>query len=110
VGSTIRFTVALEAANHGAILRRLLDQGTFGQRAEVLVDTRPAGIWLTPGDNQSKRWAESDFALPASLTHGQDHVAIELRVLPAADAPSGVATGWTDDRYAALSVLARRRR
>ena len=95
-GSTLRFTVALDPANRGAILRRLLDQGTFGQRAEVLVDGRPAGVWLTPGDNQSKRWAESDFALPAMLTRGKDRVAIELHVL----------TAWTDFRYVALSVLA----
>ncbi len=103
VGATIRFTMTLDPANHGVILRRLLDQGTFGQRAEVLVDGEPAGIWFTPGANPSKRWAESDFALPASLTRGKCRVLIELHVLPPIDPPSGVPTGWTDFRYVALS-------
>ena len=94
-GSTIGFSVALDPANRGAIIRRWLDQATFGQRAEVSVDGKPAGTWFTPGSNTSKRWAESDFQLPASLTAGKRRIVVQLRVL----------SGWTDYRYAAFSLV-----
>ena len=93
-GSTISFDVNLDPANRGAIIRRLLDQGTFGQRAEVLVDGKRAGIWFTPGSNPTKRWAESDFQLPAALTAGKRRIAVQLRVLSA----------WTDYGYVTFSV------
>lgn len=105
-GATIAFTARLDPANNGAILRRLMDQGTFGQRAEVSIDGEPAGIWFTPGNNASKRWVESDFALAAALTAGKQQINVQLRVLPAVDPSSGVATGWTDFRYTTFSVIA----
>jgi hypothetical protein len=97
--------VPLDPANRGAILRRLLDQGTFGQRAEVRVDGQPAGIWFTPGSDASKRWLESDFALPAALTAGRRSIGIELHVLAPLEAPPEAATGWTDFHYVAFSLI-----
>ena len=59
-------------------------------------------MWLTPGLNDSKRWTESDFAVPASLTAGRARQAVELRVLPADGAPRG--EGWTDFGYRVYSL------
>ena len=103
-GATIQFAVKTSPDNHGVILRRRLDQATFGQRAEVLVNGASAGIWLTPGDNTSKRWVDSDFTIPASLTAGKSRLAIELRVLPSDGVPQGIAEGWTDFRYLVYSI------
>jgi D-arabinan exo alpha-(1,3)/(1,5)-arabinofuranosidase (non-reducing end) len=95
-GDVIRFTLPVDPGNAGVVLRRLFDQSIPDQRAAVSVDGRPAGEWLTAGANPFKRLAESDFALPATLTAGRSRIDVALRVLS-----SG---GWSDDRYTALSV------
>jgi hypothetical protein len=102
-GTTISYDATLDPANHGATLRRLSDQGTFGQRAEVSVDGHPAGIWFTPGLNASKRWLESDYALPGALTAGRRRIRVDLHVLPPIDPPAGATQGWTDYRYVTFS-------
>lgn len=104
VGTRIRFTVRLDPSNRGVVLRRLLDQGVFGQRAAVRVDGRPAGTWFTPGSNEIKRWAESDFALPEKLTRGKSQVRIELEVLAPIEPPPGATVGWSDFSYTAFSL------
>jgi hypothetical protein len=106
VGSLITFDIRVGVRNDGVIVRRRLDQATYGQRADVLVDGHPAGSWFTPGANTSKRWADSDFYLPARLTNGRRRLNIGLRILPSRGAPSGAPTGWTDSRYQALTILA----
>jgi hypothetical protein len=95
-GTTLTYRATLDPANHGAVLRRLTDQGTSGQRAEVTVDGRPAGTWLVAGANTSKRWLESDYMLPAALTAGRSQITVALHVLP---------QGWNDYRYVTLSQL-----
>jgi hypothetical protein len=103
VGATISYRARLDPANDGAVLRRLTDQATFGQRAEVTIDGQPAGIWLIPGANTSKRWLESDYPIPAPLTAGRRRVSVGLHVLPPLDAPANVSVGWTDYRYVTFS-------
>ncbi len=133
-GSTISLHVRIDPHNNGVLLRRRLDQATFQQQAKVLVDGTPAGIWFTPAataDTYSvgfdiwKRWADSDFAIPARLTAGKSRLSIELQVLTPSFVPSGkwnaawgpdpayVATaygdgplpdGWTDFRYTVFSI------
>jgi hypothetical protein len=103
VGATVSYRATLDPANHGAVLRRLTDQATFGQRAEVTIDGRPAGTWLVPGANISKRWLESDYAIPAQLTAGRRQVTVGLRVLPPLDPPPNALVGWTDYRYVTFS-------
>jgi hypothetical protein len=95
-GAVIRFELPVARGNAGVVLRRQLDQEIPDQRAAVSVDGAPAGEWLTAGANPSKRLADSDFALPATLTAGKTRLAIALRVLSP--------RGWSDHRYAALSV------
>jgi hypothetical protein len=96
-GSRIAFTVRLPRRNAGVILRRRLDQAAGDQAAEVRVDGRYAGTWKTPRTNAVKRWADSDFELPASLTYGHRAVHVMLRVL----SPSG----WTDFGYSARFIV-----
>lgn len=105
VGAAIHFNVRIDRRNQGVVLRRQLDQQTFGQRAEVSVNGRPAGIWLTPGTNTSKRWADSDFTLPAALTAGKLRLAITLKILRSPNVPNGSAEGWTDFGYTVYSIL-----
>jgi hypothetical protein len=104
IGATIKFTVRVAAGNHGVILRRRLDHATYGQRASVLVDGKPAGIWFTPGANNSKRWADSDLSLSPRLTQSKRQLKIELHVLPSFGAPTGAPVGWTDSIYEARSL------
>ena len=106
IGTIINFSIRVAPDNHGVILRRRLDQAVYGQRAQVLVDGHPARVWFTAGRNTSKRWADSDFALPSRLTTGKQRLAIELRVLSSQGAPARSPTGWSDSTYQARSILA----
>jgi hypothetical protein len=113
-GSTIKFNLRINPSNYGVVLRRRLDQATFQQQAQVLVDGTSAGTWMTPANTSAsgstasydtyKRWADSDFALPASLTAGRSDLSIELRVLAPESVPQGLQGGWTDFRYSAYSI------
>ena len=113
-GSVIRFNVKIDANNDGVVLRRRLDQATFEQQAAVFVDGVPAGIWMTAPNTSasgstakydtSKRWADSDFPIAASLTRGKSQLSIELQVLKPSFVPGGLADGWTDFRYTAFSI------
>jgi hypothetical protein len=122
-GSTIEFQVQVDSENAGVILRRRLDQLTFSQRALVLVDGVSAGVWSTPTVNDAKRWADSDFALPASLCQGKGALSITLVVLgpirpplvagglpdeaTAPNLPSlnlPLDQGWSDFRYEVFSL------
>lgn len=113
-GSTIRFNVQIDSNNDGVVLRRRLDQATFEQQAQVLVDGVPAGVWRTPANTSAsggsakydttKRWADSDFPIAGSLTKGKSQLSIELQVLTPTFVPAGLADGWTDFRYTVFSV------
>jgi hypothetical protein len=77
-------------------LRRLYDQGTV-QEAEVWVNGELAGVWYTVATNSHRRWAESDFLLPISLTAGESRLEIEIRVLQGP---------WSEYRYELWGVPA----
>lgn len=93
----IRFRVALDPDNVGVMLRRRADQARRGQAVQVLVDGVPAGIWLQPDGNRSRRWLDDDVFLPAVLTRGRQSVEVTLRPLP--DAPP-----WTAARYEVFTL------
>ncbi len=103
-GVVITFRLKIDPNNHGVILRRQLDQAVFGQRAVVTANGARVGIWLTPGANTSKRWADSDFFLPASVTAHTNRLSIELQVLPSLPTRPRPESGWTDFRYTALTI------
>jgi hypothetical protein len=106
---TSEFTLALDPANRGALLRRTLDYGFRDQRAEVYVaddrDGAPferAGVWYTAGSNQcvysnpptelgapsqtlqtsNRRWRDDEFLLPSRLTAGRAAVRVRLTYAP----------------------------
>jgi hypothetical protein len=74
-----RFTLQIDPSNRGVILRRLLNQGTGNQRAQVYVGGVLAGEWLTAGSNFDHAWREDDFTIPAPMTEGASSLAIEIR-------------------------------
>ncbi|MBM7494479.1 hypothetical protein JOD64_005701 [Micromonospora luteifusca] len=94
----IRFKVALDPHNTGAVLRRVGDQSAGYQSVAVQVDGRDAGTWSQPLANGSHRWLEDEFRLPPALTHDKSTVTVTLR--PTAGAPA-----WSAARYAVLSEV-----
>lgn len=78
VDGASEFTLAIAPNNAGVVLRRMLDQRTFNQRAEVYVDGAHAGTFLTAGGNVVHRWKETDFMIPASFTRGKSTITVRL--------------------------------
>jgi Protein of unknown function (DUF2961) len=95
--SPVSFHLAVNPANRGVVLRRMSDQGTGYQAAEVYVNGQDAGGWLEPLANPYHRWLDDIHQLPASLTAGQRQLSI--RIVPLAGSPS-----WSAARYTALSL------
>ncbi len=85
-GSRFSFTVSERTSE--LRLRRLYDQ-TALQEAEVVINGASAGPWYAPAVNPHKRWAESDFLIPAALVSGRT-VDVEIRVRQGR---------WTEYRY-----------
>jgi hypothetical protein len=92
------FRLAVAATNNGVLLRRLSDQASAGQQAQVLVDGADAGTWLQPLGNGSSRWLHDTYPLPAALTAGKSAVTVTLR--PVSGSPQ-----WTAARYVADSLV-----
>jgi hypothetical protein len=116
---TSEFTLAVRPDNLGVLLRRKLDYGYPGQRAEVYVargDTASpafvhAGTWYLAGSNacvysdprgeldpyqpimetSDRRWRDDEFLLPRSLTEGLP--TLRVRVVPSGP--------WSESRYTA---------
>lgn len=72
-------TLAIDPANTGVRLRRVLDQSLGPQSAEISVDGVPAGGWYDPDRNPWKRLAESDYELPPSLVRGKKSIRVTFR-------------------------------
>jgi len=72
------FTVKVDPANRGVLLRRLYLQSEGRHRAKVSVEGSPVGFMGTPDDNKVDRWREEDFVLPPPLTAGKDKLAIRI--------------------------------
>lgn len=84
-----RFVLASSASGRALRLRRLYDQSN-AQEAEVWVAGRLAGIWYSPATNTHKRWAESDFLIPAAMATGGAPLSVQIRVLK---------SPWSECRY-----------
>jgi hypothetical protein len=108
---TSEFTVKLDSANLGVLLRRKLDYQLPNQRAEVSVarvnggradEFKPAGIWFLAGSNtcifstpadelgapwhelrvSNRRFRDDEFLIPRSLTEGRDEIRVRVRFTP----------------------------
>ncbi|MBL8900031.1 MAG: DUF2961 domain-containing protein [Planctomycetes bacterium] len=78
----LEFDVALDVRNRGALLRRRLDQTEReGETARVYVDGQYAGVWRAALNNQTWRWLDADFDLPAHLTRSKSRVRVRLEPL-----------------------------
>jgi hypothetical protein len=80
------FTVAIDPANQGVRLRRLLSRfGNGVQTAAVYVDgvkvERPWHVVYNSSAPANQAWVDSDFELPASLTKGKPSLHIEIQHL-----------------------------
>jgi hypothetical protein len=71
--------LAIDPANTGVRLRRVLDQSLGPQGAEVTVDGEKAGTWYDPDRNPWKRLAESDFEISPALVRGKSSIRVEFR-------------------------------
>jgi hypothetical protein len=106
------FTLALDADNHGVLLRRKLDYSFPNQRAEVYVaDARPrgrngrwnhAGIWYLAGSNtciysnpkeelgatqhnvqtSNRRFRDDEFIISRELTRGRKKIRVRIVFTP----------------------------
>lgn len=109
------FTVAVDPANLGVLLRRKLDYQFPNQRAEVFVapvrgdavgEFRRAGVWFLAGSNtcvfsgvpkelspskpvvqtSNRRFRDDEFLVPRALTRGAEKIRVRVRFV-AADIP-----------------------
>ncbi|WP_245617489.1 glycoside hydrolase family 172 protein [Amycolatopsis taiwanensis] len=94
----VQFTARVDQANQGLRLRRISDQASSYQRANVYIDGERVGEWLQPLGNTHSRWLEDAFDVPASATRGKSTVTVRLE--PVAGAPA-----WSAARYAVLSQV-----
>jgi len=88
----ISVTLRIPRNNQGVVLRRLQNQ-TTPVPVDVTVDGHGAGVW--PGaafqGNWSKRWLESDYALPPDLTVRRSTIVVSLTPTD----PTETATAYT---------------
>jgi hypothetical protein len=97
--SPVTLRLAVDRQNSGVRLNRLSDQANSYQAADVQVDGRAAGRWLQPLGNQTSRWLEDSFDLPAGLTAGKSAITVTLTPVPGSPA-------WTASSYEAVSRVA----
>jgi hypothetical protein len=74
------FTAKIDPNAEAVMIRRVLDQSIFDQRAAIEVDGRTAGLWYNTGNNKWKIFAEDDIILDPSATRGKSE--IKIRVAP----------------------------
>jgi len=94
----VTFQLTLNKHNQGAMLRRMSDQASSYQAADVSVDGQPAGTWLEPLGNGEHRWLDDTFQLGSALTAGKKTITVQLT--PVAGSPA-----WTAARYTAQSLV-----
>jgi len=95
----VQFTLGLDTANAGLLLRRTSDQRLPGQSAEVYVDGQDAGTWRQPLGNSFHRWLDDSFFLPQELTTGKAQITVRL-------VPSPGAPAFSAARVEALNTVA----
>ncbi len=132
---TSTFTVSIDPANHGVVLRRKLDYDLSAQAAEVWISDSHglgrtfAGVWYLAGADvymysnppneldppipvvevSGRRWREDEFQVPRRLTEGRSEIQIELHYLdhgtPLYPGAPPRPTGWSEARYRVYSYV-----
>jgi hypothetical protein len=127
--TTSEFTLKINPRNLGVLLRRKLDYQFPNQRAEVLVDGKPAGIWYLAGSNtcvfsspagelggtlhvvqtSNRRFRDDEFLVPRNLTAGRSAIRVRVKFTPVhtplfPDHPLPE-LAWSEIRYTAYSFV-----
>lgn len=132
---TSEFTLRIDPANYGVMLRRKLDYAWPNQRAEVFVEDggawKPAGVWYLAGSNtcvfsnpgnrqelgatqhvvetSNRRFRDDEFLLPRALTAGKSSIRLRVKFTPVRTPLfPGYPLGelaWSEMRYTAYSFL-----
>lgn len=91
------FYINIEKQNKGIKLRRVFDQNTAGQAAQILVDDCEIdnGIWYFADSNENKRWIEDDFEIPEKYTTGKSRVKITIKTV----SNNSRNTIWSESAY-----------
>ncbi|MGW3350300.1 glycoside hydrolase family 172 protein [Nonomuraea rubra] len=89
----VSFTLKLDRQNRGVELRRTGDQSLAGQHAEVTVNGRRLADWVQPLGNQSRRWLEDVYQIPADVTRGRS--TITVRLVPKTPWSAASYTAWS---------------
>jgi hypothetical protein len=92
-----QFVAAVDPANGGLLLRRRMDYSLPRQDARVYVDGTLAGEWYEAGSNNSKIFRDSEFMVPAWLTHNKSSTTI--RIVNASSE-----SNWTEYTYWVYSL------
>ena len=71
--------LAINPANSGVRLRRVLDQSLSPQRVAISVDGIGIGVWYDADRNPWKRLAESDLELPPALVQGKSSIRVTFQ-------------------------------
>jgi hypothetical protein len=128
------FTIRIDPANRGVLLRRKLDYAFPNQRAQVFIADGPkwrsAGIWYLAGANtdvfadaggrelgspghtvqtSNRRFRDDEFLLPRTLTSGRDTIRLRVVFQPTAiplyPGASLSPLAWSEMRYTAYSFV-----
>jgi hypothetical protein len=91
------FTVKIDPEADAVMLRRVLDQSVFDQRACIKVDGQAAATWFNTGNNPWKIFAEDDLILDPATTRGKSEITIAI-------VPES--TVWTAVQYSVFSIKA----
>jgi hypothetical protein len=95
-GGPYEFKVKVDPQADAVLLRRVLDQSVFDQRARIEVDGVHAGTWYNTGNNQWKIFAEDDIILDPAATRGKSEITIGI-------APESKT--WTAAEYTVFSII-----
>jgi hypothetical protein len=132
---TSEFTLKIDPANVGVMLRRKLDYQYPNQRAEVSVydgkQWKPAGVWYLAGSNtcvfsnpgnrqelgatqhvvqtSNRRFRDDEFLLPRALTAGRSSIRVRVKFTPVAiplfPGQPLAELAWSEMRYTAYSFV-----
>lgn len=76
-----QFYVNVNPSNDGVRIVRRRDQSNGFEKVQVTVNGQDAGIWISPHQNSYKRWRDSVFEIPASISKGQHTLKIRIENL-----------------------------
>lgn len=93
-GAALTTTLAINPRAQQVILRRRYDQGFDNERLQVRVDGQIVGEWLDGGRNIARRWRESTYLLPGSLTQGKRSIVLRFEPMD-----------WNSNRTISLSQI-----